>query len=435
VIDRFERLANELTDEWRGPTSGEELRPYEPWNTRPNRAASADKNLKIRFGDLVYFSLQATANGASVKEISFSSVWRSEIPSADANRGATAHDFFAQIDPNLLPLGTQRMRDVHLRLTPAELLFGCVESRDKKDDSAADSVESSVSLKGRVNLSYGLLETFPDHPDEVILDAVQLKVLSSPKPPSPAFYFRGTGRHQGKAIIKTVLKSKAQRTHLNAILPCGRKIYLLHKLASRDGGANPPWRSDPQAVQELWPMQVSIQPIRAGTKFRFSLSFENLSKRELSSLLLALHPADGFRHRIGMGKPIGLGAVCIDVLRVDYFDAGLRYSHDRDYLTNAEEARYPISLSQQEVREMLSAAEGMASQEVLISLRRAGLRTGQGISYPLAAEVEANTADAEKKLFRWFVNNDKHANPTSLPPLGDHGTLPSMIKQGEDDDA
>jgi hypothetical protein len=431
VIDRFKRLADEVTDEWRGPNSGESLRPYEPLDTRPDRATADDRRLDIRPGDLVYFSLQTTPAGAVVKEITFSSVWRSEIQSADPNRGATAHDFFAQIDSNLLPLTTKRLEDASAKLTPGELLFGCVESREQHESTTTGPANSSVSLKGRANFSFGQLETFPDDPNEVILDRVQLKVLSSPKPPSPVFYFRGTGPYEGTAIRKTVLKSRATRMATNAILPRGRKVYLLRKLPDRNGGPNPPWRSDPEAVSELWKMQVSIQPVRAGTKFRFYLSFENLSKNELSGLLLALHPAEGFRHRIGLGKPLGLGAVCIDVRRVDYFDAALRYSDGHDYLKNVNEVRYPFTLTQDDVMDMLRNGEMLASQEVLQALRKAGLRAGQCTSYPLAAGVVADTVDAEQKLFQWFVYNDKLARPSPLPPLESGVRLPSMIKVDE----
>lgn len=225
----------------------------------------------------------------------------------------------------------------------------------------------------------------------------------------------------------------------NAILPRGRKVYLLRKLPDHNGGPNPPWRSAPEAVIELWKMQVSVQPVRAGTKFRFYLNFENLSKNELSGLLLSLHPAEGFRHRIGLGKPLGLGAVCIDVKRVDYFDAALRYSDDYDYLKNVKEARYPFTLTQDEVMDMLHYGEMQAPQEVLQALRKAGLRAGQCTSYPLAAGVVADTPDAEQKLFQWFVYNDKLTHPSPLPPLESGVRLPSMIKVdepiGEDNNA
>ena len=39
------------------------------------------------------------------------------------------------------------------------------------------------------------------------------------------------------------------------------------------------------------------------------VDFDNLSPRELGLLLYALKPAEGFRHKLGMGKPIGLGGV------------------------------------------------------------------------------------------------------------------------------
>src|ERR1019366_1846473 len=96
---------------------------------------------------------------------------------------ATAHDFFAQIDPNLPPLTPQRLDHPYARLTPAELVFGCVESSGKEEGQPEPLL--TVSLRGRVTPTFGRLETFPENPEEVLLDPVTLKVLSSPKPPSP----------------------------------------------------------------------------------------------------------------------------------------------------------------------------------------------------------------------------------------------------------
>lgn len=54
-----------------------------------------------------------------------------------------------------------------------------------------------------------------------------------------------------------------------------------------------------------------IKPVRSGVKFRFRVRFENLLSQELGLLLWAVKlPANGeFAHKIGMGKPLGLGSV------------------------------------------------------------------------------------------------------------------------------
>ncbi len=63
-----------------------------------------------------------------------------------------------------------------------------------------------------------------------------------------------------------------------------------------------------------------IQPLNAGVRFRFRVSFENLRDEELGALLWALQPCgeEGkqYVHKLGMGKPLGMGAVEIDQLNL-----------------------------------------------------------------------------------------------------------------------
>ncbi len=52
-----------------------------------------------------------------------------------------------------------------------------------------------------------------------------------------------------------------------------------------------------------------IRPVRKNTAFESRVYFENLSKLELGALLTALDLPDSKRHKLGMGKPLGLGTV------------------------------------------------------------------------------------------------------------------------------
>ncbi len=67
-----------------------------------------------------------------------------------------------------------------------------------------------------------------------------------------------------------------------------------------------------------------IRPVRPGVHFQGTIRFENLLPLELGVLLAALElPAD-CRHRVGMGKPLGMGSVRLDA-EIALFDAGVRY--------------------------------------------------------------------------------------------------------------
>src|SRR5207247_6214159 len=59
-----------------------------------------------------------------------------------------------------------------------------------------------------------------------------------------------------------------------------------------------------------------FKPVRSGISFTFRLYFENLSDEELGALCWALHPLGDeqktFCQQLGMGKPLGMGAVKLD---------------------------------------------------------------------------------------------------------------------------
>lgn len=59
-----------------------------------------------------------------------------------------------------------------------------------------------------------------------------------------------------------------------------------------------------------------IKPVRSGVTFTFRVYFENLSNEEMGALCWAVHPLGseqkGYCHQLGMGKPLGMGAVELD---------------------------------------------------------------------------------------------------------------------------
>ena len=61
---------------------------------------------------------------------------------------------------------------------------------------------------------------------------------------------------------------------------------------------------DPQA-------SVAVGAVKAGTAFSGRIRFENLSCVELGALLFSLELPTGCCHKLGMGKPLGLGSIQI----------------------------------------------------------------------------------------------------------------------------
>ncbi len=108
------------------------------------------------------------------------------------------------------------------------------------------------------------------------------------------------------------------------------------------------WSNDTQHTQ--------IKPVKAGVVFRFRIHFENLSKVELGALLWVLTPpgeaGKQYRHKLGMGKPLGMGSVKITP-SLHLSDRLSRYSRlfDGDTWHRAER-------DEQDMRPFITAFEG-----------------------------------------------------------------------------
>lgn len=124
-----------------------------------------------------------------------------------------------------------------------------------------------------------------------VLPAVQLVPLQSPRPSHEAFYSPG-GRPAGrKFYFHQATLSLAQSENERA-----RGVYVT-PLAGRADGA-------------------------AGAMFGFVVTFENLTERELAGLVAALVLTDRavpggeqVRHKVGYGKPAGLGSAEVRIVR------------------------------------------------------------------------------------------------------------------------
>ncbi|MFN3533322.1 MAG: TIGR03986 family CRISPR-associated RAMP protein [Candidatus Brocadia sp.] len=83
-----------------------------------------------------------------------------------------------------------------------------------------------------------------------------------------------------------------------------------HKLYWHRSGKD--WIDDKvQDYSECDEQHTIIRPIKNGVTFKGRIRFENLSDVELGALLFALDLPPGCCHKLGMGKPLGLGSVQI----------------------------------------------------------------------------------------------------------------------------
>lgn len=194
----------------------------------------------------------------------------------------------------------------------AEALFGTVESE-----------ASARVIAGRVSVSDAYLAD--DQPKDAIWlsdSPITPKILSGPKPTTFQHYLtQQTPNSVPAGTTKDGQPKTEIRLHSYADSPGSTTVIRGHK---RYWSKGPLDDSDFQESDEVLAelakaddtQHTRIKPVRAGTRFNFHISFENLDRIELGALLwiLTLPGDEGkeYRHRIGMGKPLGMGVVKIE---------------------------------------------------------------------------------------------------------------------------
>jgi CRISPR/Cas system CSM-associated protein Csm3 (group 7 of RAMP superfamily) len=126
------------------------------------------------------------------------------------------------------------------------------------------------------------------------------EILSSPKPTTFQHY-----------LTQTSDNSK-ELNHYNTEAPIrGYKLYW-HKSGNNWQESNPLTDVDlDRGLVGEKSQHTIVNPVKPGTRFAGKIRFENLSERELGSILFALSLPEGCCHKLGMGKPLGLGSVII----------------------------------------------------------------------------------------------------------------------------
>ena len=141
--------------------------------------------------------------------------------------------------------------------------------------------------------------------------------------------------HKHQAIYTVSLlepKPRHQAFYLDPTRKCvaGRKFYFHqpHGLPN---------------VDEKRRFNQHIKPVGPGSQFAFSLQFTNLEKSEFQTLLYALNLEPGMCHKIGYGKPSGLGSVRFDITKLTLINFANRYKKNQgleEYTQNSGLAEY-----------------------------------------------------------------------------------------------
>lgn len=188
----------------------------------------------------------------------------------------------------------------------------------------------------------------------------------------------------------------------------GRKFYWHH--SNPDPYIPKDKEGDPDFVSNR---NVAVRPLKEKVSFEFKVYFNDITESELKRLLwvLTIGNKKENAHKIGMGKPIGLGSVQVKIEGVSV----------RVISMTGETIQYKIEDRLEQYKDFTTITEKElgCSPEVMeefLMLTRLENPFAKIIAYP------ANVG--EKENYRWFMENKKirgtGTNPIiekSLPPL------------------
>lgn len=247
------------------------------------------KDGKVQGGELVYAMLRGRGKHTEVEFIAPVSVPRVA---------------YKRCIGDLLP-GHLKRCSVEEALCPACRVFGWV--RGEREEQGA--------YAGRVYFSHArLTKSNPQGPR-------LLAILGSPKPTTTRFYLVGPNGRPSETPRSDTSAGYDGNDGKNQLR--GRKVYRHHLL-------NDPRSRDPEFPFAKKPSDQNRtieDPEGEGAEFEFTVEFENLAPVELGALLWALEVGGKGYHRLGYGKPLGLGSVEISVKHVQCLDPQARYRH------------------------------------------------------------------------------------------------------------
>ena len=263
---------------------------------RPNRFTGVDFESLLHVGSLAYAVL--SDDETVVEEL---------VPTMAGRRSYCMSPRSLAEEQRVAPLGAAA------EASAADRLFGYVVP-----DTREGAEDGDVAAKGR--LTFGQVDT-----SSVVLsrDETPIAPLLSPKPASARRFLTDrngrTPRNAGEVLRRSEYFRSGQ--HLGvAAHPVHRSIVGSEEFpasatqAPRQEGVTQGENLQIQSVVKTW--------IRPGSVLRCRMRFENLSRNELAALVWLLEPANlvpaseqnaeksktGYL-RVGLGKPLGLGAV------------------------------------------------------------------------------------------------------------------------------
>ena len=193
----------------------------------------------------------------------------------------------------------------HDKLCPACALFGFAGHKSKNNQ---DKTKNAIASR----ICFSAAKT--ENPS--FLDPVILPELAGPKISSTELYLK---KPDGKKVTMwnydyAELEVKNYKPEIH-----GRKFYWHHenmKTFDEENKTRFNYKNNNKDAKIPYSNRlVKVRPVNQGVKFNFRIHFNQLTENELDKLLWALSMGNNndLAHKIGMGKPVGLGSVRIKI--------------------------------------------------------------------------------------------------------------------------
>lgn len=262
------------------------LTPFQKYGSpteKENEPSPFNKELGVLKNGRCIFYCEPTENAEEVILFGQSPNFRITYSWNKSGKATTATDFIPS------SLKDSEVIDI------AESIFGYVQDK-KQAEIKGQARASKISFLDGICQEKTSFSLFMTGEDGRIP-----KILASPKPTTFQHY---------------LVQTSAEKESLNhyASEPQSKTVIRGHKLYWHQGKSPDIWHPTPSDVSEKQKQITHIRPIKPDKKFKFEIKFENLSSIELGVLLWILEIASNEKYRLslGMGKPLGMGAVKIE---------------------------------------------------------------------------------------------------------------------------
>lgn len=301
------------------------------------------------------------------------------------------------------PVYYSKMENGHLLLSPASITKEIYKHQMKHVIGGFGSCESeplcpACSLFGMVSETRAVssrirLSDLTCKSDKWFDDKVTLPELSSPKVGNVEFYLR----RPDDAVFWTydyyIDADGVVRAWTDPIIN-GRKFYW-----------HQPDMKFPGNVEKT-KRNMTIHPVKEGTKFRGKLYFDHITETELAQLLWLLNCGEkgelkekSHAYKLGAGKPLGLGSVALNVdevlIRKVVKEEGRIYIKE-DKMQNMGQDMWSDTCFDKEIQEKVLP--------VFRKMTRFDLLKGKRVSYPMTVS-QMKQGDVVEEGFKWFTEN------------------------------